>query len=44
MVIDGKKFACRPGFSYVTPPGIAHVVAAPDQDLVMLAKFVPALR
>jgi mannose-6-phosphate isomerase-like protein (cupin superfamily) len=44
MVIDGKKVACRPGFSYVTPPGIAHDVSAPEQEVVLLAKFVPALR
>ncbi|HEY3272872.1 MAG TPA: cupin domain-containing protein [Methanocella sp.] len=44
MVIDGKKTACWPGFSYVTPPGMAHTVSAPDEDLYLLAKFVPALR
>lgn len=43
MVIDGKKTACGPGCSYVTPPGMAHLVTSPDEDLYMLAKFVPAL-
>jgi|AGTN01.2.fsa_nt_gi Mannose-6-phosphate isomerase len=44
MVIDGKKVACRPGLSYVTPPGIEHDVSAPNEDMIMTAKFVPALR
>lgn len=44
MVVDGKKVACGPGFSYVTPPGISHIVSATGDDIYMLAKFVPALR
>jgi quercetin dioxygenase-like cupin family protein len=44
MVIDNKKVACEPGFSYVTPPGITHLVSATHEEIFMLAKFVPALR
>ncbi len=43
FIINGKKFTCKPGFSYVTPPGIAHIVSAPDEDICLLAKFIPAL-
>jgi quercetin dioxygenase-like cupin family protein len=43
FVINGKKYQCKPGFSYATPPGVAHIVSAPDEDVYMLAKFVPAL-
>ncbi|MGA9141693.1 MAG: cupin domain-containing protein [Methanocella sp.] len=44
MIIDGKKMACKPGFSYVTPPGIPHIVSADGGDICLTAKFVPALR
>lgn len=44
FVIQGKKYACKPGFSFATPPGITHIVSAPEEDLYMLAKFIPALQ
>ncbi len=39
-----KKSACKPGDSYVNPPGVSHSVAAPKEDLYIFAKFMPALR
>lgn len=44
FVINGKKYACKPGFSFATPPGITHIVSAPDEDVYLLAKFMPALK
>jgi quercetin dioxygenase-like cupin family protein len=43
FVIHGKEFSCKPGFAYATPPGISHIVSAPEEDLYILAKFIPAL-
>lgn len=43
FMIHGKEFACKAGFSYATPPGISHIVSAPEEDLYILAKFIPAL-
>ena len=43
FVIQGKELACKPGFSYATPPGVSHIVSAQDEDLYILAKFIPAL-
>jgi quercetin dioxygenase-like cupin family protein len=39
-----KKSACKPGDSYVNPPGISHSVAALKEDLYIFAKFIPAMR
>ncbi|MCD1293639.1 cupin domain-containing protein [Methanocella sp. CWC-04] len=44
FVINGKKYACTPGFSYATPPGMTHIVSAPNEDVYLLAKFIPALK
>jgi quercetin dioxygenase-like cupin family protein len=44
FIINGKKFACKAGFSYATPPGVTHSVSAPGEDIYLLAKFVPALK
>jgi quercetin dioxygenase-like cupin family protein len=43
FVIQGKEMACKAGFSYATPPGVSHIVSAQDEDLYILAKFIPAL-
>lgn len=42
--MEGKKYVCKPGSSFVNPPGISHMVAATEEDLYILAKFVPALK
>lgn len=39
-----KKSDCKPGDSYVNPPGVSHSVAAPKEDLYIFAKFFPALK
>ena len=44
MVIQGKEYACDPGSSFVTSPGVSHEVSAPAEDIYFLAKFVPALK
>lgn len=43
LTLGGKQYECGPGFTCVTPPGVPHVVSAPDEDVYLLAKFVPAL-
>jgi quercetin dioxygenase-like cupin family protein len=42
FVINGRAYACKPGFSYATPPGTPHMVSAPREDVYLLAKFIPA--
>lgn len=39
-----KRSNCKPGDSYVNPPGVPHSVAAPKEDLYIFAKFAPALK
>ena len=43
FVIGDKEVPIEPGQTFVTPPGIHHIVSAGDEDLVLLAIFVPAL-
>jgi quercetin dioxygenase-like cupin family protein len=40
----GTRSDCKPGDSYVNPPGVSHSVAAPKEDLYIFAKFFPALK
>jgi mannose-6-phosphate isomerase-like protein (cupin superfamily) len=42
-IIDGKEIDYRPGISTVVPEGITHRVMAGNEDLYILAKFVPSL-
>jgi quercetin dioxygenase-like cupin family protein len=44
FIINGKNYVCKPGISYATPPGMPHIVSAPEEDVYILAKFVPALQ
>lgn len=44
LILNGKEYRCEPGFSFATPPGVTHIVSAPDEDLYLLAKFIPALK
>jgi quercetin dioxygenase-like cupin family protein len=41
--LEGESVAYRPGTCLVIPQGVKHSVAAGDEDLIMLAKFAPAL-
>lgn len=43
FVLGDKEILFSSGFSFVTPPGVKHTVIAEDDDLYLLAKFVPAL-
>ncbi|MCU0631307.1 MAG: cupin domain-containing protein [Methanoregulaceae archaeon] len=43
FVIGDKEVTIEPGQTFVTPPGIHHIVSAGDQDLLLLAIFTPAL-
>jgi quercetin dioxygenase-like cupin family protein len=43
FIIGNKKLPLKPGLSYATPPGISHIVSAPEEDIYLLAKFVPGL-
>jgi quercetin dioxygenase-like cupin family protein len=43
FVIGDKEVTIAPGQTYVTPPGIHHIVSAGDEDLMLLAIFTPAL-
>ena len=43
FVIGDKEVTIAPGQTYVTPPGIHHIVSAGEEDLMLLAIFVPAL-
>lgn len=43
FVIGDKEVTIEPGQTFVTPPGIHHIVSAGDEDLMVLAIFTPAL-
>jgi quercetin dioxygenase-like cupin family protein len=43
FVIGDKEVTIEPGQTFVTPPGIHHIVSAGDKDLMLLAIFTPAL-
>jgi hypothetical protein len=44
IVIADKRYPCKLGLSCINPPGISHTVIAGDDDLYLLAKFMPALK
>lgn len=43
FLIGDKEVVISPGQTYATPPGVHHTVSAYDEDLSLLAMFVPAL-
>ncbi|MDE4908582.1 cupin domain-containing protein [Methanogenium marinum] len=43
FVLGGKRIPFGSNYSFVTPPGVEHTVIAEDEDLYILAKFIPAL-
>jgi len=43
FLIGDKEVVIAPGQTFVTPPGIHHTVSAYDDELSLLAVFVPAL-
>jgi quercetin dioxygenase-like cupin family protein len=43
FILGEKEIRFTPGYSFATPPGVAHTVVAEGQDLYLLAKFIPAL-
>ncbi len=44
IVIANKRYPCTAGLSCINPPGVSHVVNAGEEDLYLLAKFIPALK
>lgn len=44
IVLDDKEYPCMAGVSCINPPGVPHIVSAPEDDLYLLAKFIPALK
>ncbi len=42
-ILVDKEVKYQPGVSAVIPAGLVHRVVAPENDLYLLAKFVPAL-
>jgi quercetin dioxygenase-like cupin family protein len=45
FILGDKEIIFGPGYSFVTPPGIKHTLLTEgdNQDLYLLAKFIPAL-
>jgi len=43
FVIGGREVSIVPGQTFVTPPKNHHTVRAGDEDLSLLALFIPAL-
>lgn len=43
FLLGGKEIHFGKDYSFITPPGIEHTVIAKDEDLYLLAKFIPAL-
>lgn len=43
FILGDKEVGIKPGQTFVTPPGIHHTVGAYDEDLSLLALFIPAL-
>jgi quercetin dioxygenase-like cupin family protein len=41
--LDDRDIAAKPGQTFATPPGIHHTVSAGDEELSLLALFIPAL-
>ncbi|SMC49212.1 cupin domain-containing protein [Sporomusa malonica] len=42
-IIESKEVNYRAGVAAVIPPDIPHIVKAGEEDLYILAKFIPAL-
>ncbi|MCK9593107.1 MAG: cupin domain-containing protein [Methanoregula sp.] len=43
FVIGDKEVTMAPGQTFITPPTIHHTVSAGDEDLSLMALFIPAL-
>ena len=43
FTLDNRDFPITKGQTFVTPPGVTHIVRAGNRDLVLLAMFVPSL-
>jgi quercetin dioxygenase-like cupin family protein len=43
FVLGGKGVPIKVGQTFITPPGVHHAVRAGDDEVVLLAIFVPAL-
>jgi len=43
LILGGRTYVFKVGDSCVNPPGVPHSVSAPDGDLYITAKFMPAL-
>jgi len=43
FLLDDTEITAKPGQTFATPPGIHHTVSAGDEELSLLAHFIPAL-
>jgi quercetin dioxygenase-like cupin family protein len=41
ILLDGREIPFKPGDTFTTPPGVRHTVVADEEDIALLAVFVP---
>ncbi|NLM30123.1 MAG: cupin domain-containing protein [Methanomicrobiales archaeon] len=44
ILLDGREVPFKPGDTFSTPPGIRHTVVADEEDVALMAIFVPGLK
>lgn len=42
ILLDGREIPFKPGDTFTTPPGVRHTVVADEEDIALLAVFVPS--
>jgi quercetin dioxygenase-like cupin family protein len=43
FILNKKEISVSKGQTFVTPPGVSHIIRAGNRDIVLLAMFVPPL-